>query len=199
MEEFGQVKCNYPSWPWAKDSQSHREARAKHKWVRPSSRIPSEELPLWQREPPNSLLGPGVSLTHRERAAEPCDPAEPAARLPAAFGLNTACCGNGSWPVISLSFFWAALLHSFQLKLATRTCLWGHKTPVCNKSLTSSPSLCVCVCVFMLISRNNKSPYPNDQATCAQIHTIEKPYFADDFKSFLEGGAGYTKGGWGGI
>lgn len=48
MEGFGQVKCNYPSWPWAKDSQSHCEARAKHKWVRPSSRIPSEELLLRQ-------------------------------------------------------------------------------------------------------------------------------------------------------
>lgn len=151
-------------------------------------------------EPPNSLPGPGVSLTHRERAAEPCDPAEPAAWLLAAFGLNTACCGNRSWPVISLSFFWAALLHSFQLKLATCTCLWGHKTPACNHSLTSSyqqpiPSPCVCVCVFVLISRNNKSPYPNDQAARAQMHTIEKPYFADYFKSFLEGGSGYTKGG----
>lgn len=89
MGESGQVKCNYPSWPWAKATQRCSEARAQHKWVRPSSHISSEELLLWQPEPPNSLPGPGVSLTHREGAPEPCDPAELAACLSAAFGLST--------------------------------------------------------------------------------------------------------------
>lgn len=40
-------------------------------------------------ELPNSLWEPGVSVPHREGAAEPRDPAGLAAWLSAAFGLNT--------------------------------------------------------------------------------------------------------------
>lgn len=54
--EFEQVKCNYPSWPWAKDSQHCSEARAKHKWVRPSPLIPSEELLFRQPGAPEQLV-----------------------------------------------------------------------------------------------------------------------------------------------
>ena len=68
------MKCNYPGWPRAKDLQRH---------LRPGLAMNGDDLQLASllkigfsggAEPPNSLLGPGV--THRKEAARPGDLAE---------------------------------------------------------------------------------------------------------------------------
>ena len=143
-------------------------------------------------EPPNSLPGPGVSLTHREGAPEPHDPAELAACLSAAFGLSTQ-------PGVETEAGLWSLVHPFRPHCSIpcpRTCLWGLKTLAHNNNLTSSywqliSSLCVRVCSFLKTINSPAQITRQHVYKCTELKSLFFFFFfADDLNSFMEESAG---------